>query len=348
MERPVQGDPLHTRSLSYSAYATEGGGVRVHSDIIDLRKSGFIPMGGDFQAAGIIHKMEIAFELDRKREIVKLEVDQPVVAIEPSEASDHECCRDPAPALQALVGDVVDANFAKRVSQVAGGPRGCSHLVTLFQLMASGVPPALDREAEERARDGVERRPGERIANRSLFVDGFDAGDRIQLWVRSSDVDTLPLERVQGSFDRLDRQQEIRVLAEVASSGFTLQHLTAEQRERGAHDFGSTAWEPLADDVSDLTGIPMMAGFARELFARFGARPERRLLLDALLNLAPGFIQVVAALSDRVMVASSGAAASGGASDSGGMMSLGGREGSCYMWRSESPLLQIRKGNLGR
>ena len=74
-------------------------------------------------------------------------------------------------------------------------------------------------------------------------------------------------------------------------------------------------------------------------------RIDRGQFHHALLNLAPGLIQVLAALTDRPDLPSANTAAGKGERAGGGIMQIvgtGGREGSCYMWRTGSPLLQIR------
>ena len=84
----------------------ERGRVRVEAVILDLRKQGFVPTGGDLQSAGFIHHMQLRLELDPAQlRIERLETAQPTVAFEPGPASGGDCCRDPAPRLQALVGE---------------------------------------------------------------------------------------------------------------------------------------------------------------------------------------------------------------------------------------------------
>ena len=49
-------------------------GMRAEASIIDLRKCGFVPTGGDLQAAGIIHQMSIQAVVEvTTREIERFE-----------------------------------------------------------------------------------------------------------------------------------------------------------------------------------------------------------------------------------------------------------------------------------
>ena len=67
-----------------------------------------------------------------------------------------------------------------------------------------------------------------------------------------------------------------------------------------------------------------------------GREREKRLLLDALLQLAPGHLQVLAALADQ-WASSAGAKPMEGASKP-----FGGVNANCYMWRAGGPLLGNR------
>ena len=103
--------------------------------------------------------MELEARVDpAERRLERLEARQPVVAFEASPATGGESCRDSAGALQALVGARLGAAFLRRLSEAYGGPRGCTHLLTLARLLASGTARALDLEAELAGRGARARR----------------------------------------------------------------------------------------------------------------------------------------------------------------------------------------------
>lgn len=335
MSRPALVDPLHTRCLHISVYQHGEDRVRAHGDILDLRKAGFIPLGGDFQAAGIIHKMEVEAVVHRATRVLeRVAVAQPVVAFEPAEATFGESCRDPADRLQAAVGQRVGPDFPAVLSRAFGGPRGCSHVLTLFQLMASALPRALALDDAARTAGGSSRHDGERILQRSLFVEGFDDEGGVLLVTRLADVLARSYDDMgDDPMDRLARQDEVRIVVPVSFPAMQLGRLEARERSRGANDYNDAPWSDLGSRVEALEGHALMSGFASTLFRSFGESPEDRLLLDTLLALAPGFIQVMAAMSDDRRVASGGR---------DGYTPIGGQENSCYMMRSESPSLQIR------
>lgn len=343
MQLPVTGHPLHTRSLTVVIQLAGDGSWDVRGDVVDLRKCGFVPMSSDIQPAGIIHLMKIALRLDPvSRRIIQLETEQPFVAVEPTEASGGECCRDPAPRLKEMVGECVDAGFAKRLSPVFGGPRGCSHLLTLFQLMASTLLRVQELEPALLAHLEVPRPTGEVLFRRSLFVEGFETADHeIELVVQVGDFHSRPEPTARGPVERLAREDSVRAFTRVNLADLLMQDVAAAARTRTAESLGAD-WQDLHTVIAPLEGAPLVPGLAPRLFGLLGSEPEHGLLLDTLLQLAPGYIQVMAAVTDR-WLATRAAGAPGGDPDatlSGSAM--GGMVDSCYMWRAGGPLASRR------
>jgi len=326
------------------------GRWQVRGDVIDLRKCSFVPMVADIQPAGIIHSMaiDLCFAPEQRR-IDSIEVRQPVVAIEPSEQSRGESCRDPAPRLQAFAGQTLDDEFASRLSAGFRGPLGCTHLLTLFQLMASTLRRAATREEQLLARLGTSRAAGERLFRRSVFVDGSELEDgSIGMAIQLGDFHTRPGPVVEWTLDRLEEQVDLRAYARVDMPNRGLSDLQAGQRERQGRAFMDAPWRNWSSRLSPFEDAPLMGGFAARLIAELGEDPEAELLLDTLLQLAPGFIQVVAAITERWFAP----ATTGGkrtprpASGSATTLPIGGMRDSCYMWRTDSALQQARDAQL--
>src|SRR5206468_3345116 len=89
-------------------------------------------------------RAEIALEPAR---IAAISVEQANVAFEPSLATGGECCRDPGPRITALVGTPLDGESTRRLGAALGGPLGCSHVLTLAQLLLSRAQAEIDRDA---------------------------------------------------------------------------------------------------------------------------------------------------------------------------------------------------------
>jgi len=352
VQLPVTGHPLHTRSLTVVVTRRDDGRYGARGVVNDLRKCGFVPMMHGLQPAGLIHQMSIDLVLDPEtRRIESLVTDQPFVAVEPSDSTERECCRDPVGHLQALVGEPIDGAFAKKLSAVFGGPRGCSHLLTLLQLMASGLPRALEREERLLAQLGVERPPGEPLGWRSGFLDGYEASDgAIELAVQLHDFHARPQEGPAGPLERFQRHDEMRVFARVAIPSLTIAELYAFERIRERASLASAAWQSREAVVAPLVGVPLIPGLAGRILRQFGDAPETELLRDALLQLAPGQIQVMAALTDRWFVqARENAARDAGDPEKGPPVgAIGGRTDSCWMWRSDGALARSRREAIER
>ena len=348
----ITGVPLHTRSLTTVASLREDGRWSIRGDVIDLRKSGFVPMTHDIQPAGIIHHMtiEMVFDPDSLR-IDELETSQPHVAVEASERTRGECCRDPAVRLQALRGEVIDDAFTKQLSATFGGALGCSHLLTLFFAMAAAIPRAVAREAQVRREHVESRAAGERLFWRSIFIDGYEIeGEAIELSVQLADVHSHPHHAVESPLDRLDRQDEVRLTARVAPPDFAVTQLRAATRSRRMPNLGDAVWEECSEGLVSLLGHPVVPGLSRRVRALFQAEGSDELVRDALLQLAPGHIQVLAAITERWFVRKSPPEAAGEtagedptAESRPPVGGIGGMVDSCYMWRSDGPLIAERE-----
>jgi len=341
-DRPLElpyasGLPLHTRTLVVEAFAAGPQRLHLAGVILDLRKCGFVPTGGDLQTAGFIHHMQLAFEVDAaSARLERLDVAQPTVAFEPSAASGGDSCRDPAPRLQALVGERLDGGFVRRLGAVFGGPLGCSHLLTLAQLMGASAPRILAGEPQLDA-----RAPHERVAKRALFLDGFERDDgALEIALQLSEFVTRPQRDVSWPVERLARQHEVRAYARLDAGVTTLEALTAVERERGPATLASAPWRSREDALRPLVGGPALRGLAPRVLAALGDGAADAPLRDALLNLAPGTIQCLAALSHRLVTQLAGRRPAGGAIPR--ELSVGGYPDSCYMWRGDGALARSR------
>ena len=349
MQLPLQGQPLHTRSLLIELFQREDGGLRLWGQVIDLRKASFVPMVDDLHTAGLIHQMTLELTVARDtRRIGELRVDQPRVAIDASVKTQGQSCRDVQPRLQELVGLAFDAGFPGALQRIFGGPRGCTHLLTLLHLMSSSVPPALDIEAGQGARV-----PDELIFRRSVFVDGHEPEEgRLHLSVQLMDFHSAPRGDVAGGMELLALQHEARVLADVKLSDLRVLDLAAIERDRSFATMGDAPWRDEAAKVRGLIDRPVMPGFGKAVREHLGGDPDSRQLRDALVQIAPGFVQCTPALTDRMLQAVARDRASSGSPGGGskvpGFLSSGGGMNACYMWREDSPLLQITLGKSRR
>lgn len=333
---------MHTRGLTLLVSELGAGRVRALGRVIDLRKSGFNPMFGDVQPAGLIHDMDIDAELElASGRIEKLATAQRRVAVEPAPVTQGESCRDPAPRLQALVGrSLEDAGFRRELGAVHGGPRGCSHLLTLFQMMADALPPALARERALRAA-GAQRREQESVFRRSLLFDGaLRAREAFELAIGLSDWHNAPDDGTGTSPPGLVHVHEVRVHAEVGLASARIEQISAAERARET-TWPRDPWLDRSADARALIGQPILPGLGGAVLKTF-TQPSDRMLAHALLHLAPGFVQCTAVFSE-LAPGSPGTAAPGRSRAAQPMIPIGGYTDSCYMWRSGGPLARQRE-----
>ena len=345
MQLQSSGHPLHTRALTITASVREDRRWHVRGDVVDLRKCSFVPMLDDIQPAGLVHQMAIEFDLDLEtRRIEDIEVEQVHVAVEPSALTGGECCRDPGPRLTELSGEILDAGFNKRLGVFYGGALGCSHLLTLFQLMANALPVAISREARARAENGGRRAVGERPFRRAVVVDGSELAEGgLLLCAQLGDFFTRPAGEFRSPMARLSHQHDVRVQVKVESGTRALQAMRVAERTRDSDTLHTAPWHDRMDELAGFEGAPIAPGLARRVLGALGGRDDRAELRDLLLQLAPGYVQVLAAISERFYGATRRAAATdageSGAKDSGGGVEvLGGMTDSCWMWRSGGPM----------
>jgi hypothetical protein len=124
--------PIHSRTLDVEVCDTGDGAWVARGELVDLRKSGFAPVAGDLQMSGLLHHMRVHARIDPHTGILEeIDAEQPVVAFESSSLSCGESCRDPVDRIRALAGSTVASGFARHLNETIGGPRGCTHVLTL-------------------------------------------------------------------------------------------------------------------------------------------------------------------------------------------------------------------------
>ena len=327
MRLEASGHPLHTRSLSVVVAARAQGLLDVDGVVLDLRKRGFVPVAGDLQGAGIIHDMRLAGVVDAERQILeRLAAEQRSVAFEPSAATGGESCRDPVGRIAALAGARLDAGWPRRLAAEIGGPRGCSHLLTLGHLLGSTVAWML---ARDRALHGgaPARRPGERVFRRDLVIDGHEpAPGSLELAMQLTDLHFAPAPAGARAMDRFAEQLEVRVMAGVEFPAGTIGRVAAGERRRGRAELATATWRDRGAAVDWLVGERLGTGITAALLARLADAPEDRPLLDALLNLAPALVQCAAAMVEAAP----------------SLAGIGGLPDSCWMWRRDGALTRAR------
>lgn len=333
MRLDLQGHPLHTRALSVTVTQRADGRWDVHASLLDLRKRGFIPVGGGLQPSGIVHHMLLDGVFDpASGRMETLATQQPAVAFEASALTRGESCRDVAGAVATLAGTPVAVGWAPTLMARIGGPRGCSHVLTLAQLVGPTLAWALGRERALHG-DAAPRPAGQRIFRRDVIVDGSElAPMRLGLALQCTDVHDRPLDTpIVPSMERFAEAREVRALAEVQAGVHVLEGLAVAERVRTATTLDAP-WTTRDDVAGRCTGLSLGRGISAALVERIAA-PQDRPVLDALLALAPALIQTYAAVSESWPQA---------AARDGWLIGLASRPDACWMWRADGPLQTSR------
>lgn len=327
----THGVPIHTRALQVTLEARPGDTVGFDARLLDLRKRGCVPVGGDLQPAGIVHQMGVAGEVDtRTATIRRIDATMPSVAFEPSAITRGESCRDVSGRVAELAGAPLDDGFARHVGGRFGGPLGCSHLLTLVHLLGPTVAWAL---AEDRRLVGAAavRRPGERVFRRDVVIDGHAIGDDgLDLVLQTTDLHLRPSPEIATSLDRFAGQAEIRVAVRMAMPALEISRATVADRRRAPGDIAATSWRARPGRADALLGLPLRGGAAARLLRIFDPPGDDRPLRDSLLMLAPAVIQCFASYPDDWRSVARGGGETRGLPDT------------CHMWRRDGALLRAR------
>jgi len=331
MPLSAAGHPLHTRTLSVTL--NHGAPlIAFAAYVLDLRKRGFAPVGGDLQTTGIIHHMRLDGSIDRAaRRIERVGAQMPTVAFEPSATTGGESCRDLIGRVDHLVGLSLTERYTQTLGAEIGGPRGCSHILTLAHLLGPTVLWGLAED--ERLHGTAQRREGERLFRRDVTIDGYELEPgRLLLTAQLNDLHCAPAPALARPMERLAAQREIVISATLAVPDLALQTIDAHERCRNGADPGSAEWVSRGERVAPLVGLSLRAGVSGNLLRHFVNPGADAPLRDALLMLAPALIQCFAALDLWTMRLS----------DTSSVAEVGGYLDSCYMWRQDGALQRSR------
>ena len=329
-------EPMHTRALGVHAARRTDGKVEARGYLIDLRTRGFLPVGGSMQGMGIIHHMELTWVVDPVSGVVEsIAPAQPTVAFDASPETEGESCRDPVGRLAAVAGAPLGKALTGAMREQAGGPVGCSHLVTLAFFMDGALRAGLARDRAQHP--GRLERPGHggSIFRRDLVFDARVRSDgHVVVVMRQNDLDWN--EEPAGSLapERLARHHEIDATLDVDLWPGSLVEVSGRERIRTSAAFVGVGWQDRTALLAGLRALGLARGAAGEITQRLGDAPDATPWRDALLMLAPALVQCRAAHPDawHEKVRST--------PRHPGLTAL---PDSCYMWRRGGALERIRE-----
>lgn len=120
---------IHTRKIDIATYESASDTVVVEGILKDDRLLESYRLDGVRLPPGTIHHMIIRIEVKGPRLVIEeIEVEMPTVP--------HEVCTETLKCLEPIKGMPIVSGFTSKVKALAGGPKGCIHLLTLLTAMA--------------------------------------------------------------------------------------------------------------------------------------------------------------------------------------------------------------------
>jgi hypothetical protein len=141
-------EPIHLRRIEIEGYKREDGLYDVEARLVDTKPFDFKLAAGVRPAGQPIHDMWLRITVDRQLTIVDA-----AAAMDAVPYVDH--CGEIVPAYRKLVGLSIGPGYHRRLKELLGGVRGCTHLNELAGVLATATFQTL---AGQRLQD-PQRRP---------------------------------------------------------------------------------------------------------------------------------------------------------------------------------------------
>lgn len=156
-------EKIHSRNITMDTWTADDDHIIVEGRLFEERCRDYILLSGEKKAGGVLHHMVVRMKL-KIPELVICDIETELHAVP------REGCHAIHDSLKALEGERLEKGFTRRVREILGGVRGCTHLnhlvITMapaamqgyFALNASRVHVSQkDRVREESRLRGMER-----------------------------------------------------------------------------------------------------------------------------------------------------------------------------------------------
>ena len=127
-----QGEKLHTRNIKVTTYYYDEQRMIVEGFLKDDRYHESYSVTGEKFPEGVIHHMAIRLLVNCSNLLIE-DVDVEMISIP------REFCRETIDCLAQIKGLTITKGFTLKIKKIAGGTKGCTHLVELLQTMAPAV-----------------------------------------------------------------------------------------------------------------------------------------------------------------------------------------------------------------
>ncbi|MCF8113185.1 MAG: DUF2889 domain-containing protein [Desulfotignum sp.] len=123
---------IHTRDIRMTTFPHENGQVIVVGELIDTRYVKIFDITGRVLEPGTIHHIRLFCRVapDPLR-ILEAQADMPTIPMKE--------CRTTLDRVPLLTGQEIKPGFTRKVTEIMGSTRGCTHLATLTKAMAQAM-----------------------------------------------------------------------------------------------------------------------------------------------------------------------------------------------------------------
>jgi hypothetical protein len=124
-----KGEKLHSRNIEVTTYDYDEQRMIVEGSLKDDRFQESHAITGEKFPSGVIHHMAIRLLVNCSTLLIE-DIDVDLISIP------REACRETIGCLAPIKGLTITKGFTAKVKKLAGGKRGCTHLVELILAMA--------------------------------------------------------------------------------------------------------------------------------------------------------------------------------------------------------------------
>jgi len=127
-----KGKKLHTRNIEVTTYDYDGQRIIIEGLLKDDRFQESHAITGEIFPSGVIHYMAIRLLVNCSNLLIE-DIDVELISVP------REICRETINCLAQIKGLTITKGFTLKIKKIAGGNKGCTHLVELLQAMAPAV-----------------------------------------------------------------------------------------------------------------------------------------------------------------------------------------------------------------
>lgn len=127
-----KGKKVHTRGIEVTTYEYDAQRVVVEGCLRDDRFQDSYANTGEKFPSGVIHHMVIRLLVNCPNFMIE-DIDVELLSVP------RDFCRETADCLAPIKGLTITRGFTAKVKKIAGGNKGCTHLLEILQAMAPAV-----------------------------------------------------------------------------------------------------------------------------------------------------------------------------------------------------------------